>query len=90
MTTLIDIKEIVKEPVEVKKITFTRAIIFLGSPTQGIQISSGDDYPTHTPDYWEHVSLLCTEYYYEYDLMFAWDRQEKGCLYLGHWNDGVI
>lgn len=38
---------------------------------------------------WENATLLTCG---KYDFIFAWDDypQDDGCVYLGHWNDGVV
>lgn len=40
---------------------------------------------------WANIELICKEYTYGLDLMFAYDEnRNNGVLYLGHFNDGVV
>ena len=42
------------------------------------------------PNIWENVILLEKDYTCNFDLMWAYDSNPNcGCLYLGHWNDGI-
>lgn len=43
-----------------------------------------------TPVDWDNVMLMFSSG--GYDIMFAWDGDNvnAGCLYKGHWNDGVV
>lgn len=71
---------------EKKKIEFVTAITI----TDGV-IRSYE--PKHAPHLWGEVVLLSRKYHKgEYDLMFAHDFNNKGmgCLYLGHFNDGIV
>lgn len=44
------------------------------------------------PSDWNYIELIGK--HGEYDIMFAYDspenRDDNSCLYLGHWNDGVV
>lgn len=47
------------------------------------------------PCEWENIELVCTNFLGKgLDLMFAYDKDRnddfKHCLYLGHFNDGVV
>ena len=47
------------------------------------------------PGQYSNVELICTRYGtvqgVPFDLMFAYDNiRSDGCLYIGHWNDGVV
>jgi hypothetical protein len=42
---------------------------------------------------WDNIELVCRKgAYYSLDIMFAYQDGDRnsGCLYLGHWNDGVV
>lgn len=42
------------------------------------------------PSHFKNIELICAGYG-QYDLMFAYDcDRNSGCLYLGHFNDGVV
>jgi hypothetical protein len=45
-----------------------------------------------SPKYWEGVVLIAFNYCDGLDLMWAYDDNDpnSGCMYLGHWNDGVV
>jgi len=45
------------------------------------------------PNQWKYIELICKNYGNGFDILFAYDdplRREKGTLYLGFWNDGVV
>jgi len=44
------------------------------------------------PNAWENIELISCSYTEEgMDLIFAYDEdRNRGSLYLGHWNDGVV
>ena len=47
--------------------------------------------PSNRPGSYRNIEIICTDYEDNEDLMFAYDQhRSNGCLYLGHWNDGVI
>jgi hypothetical protein len=41
---------------------------------------------------YKNIEFICVNYLGEnYDLMFAYDEdRDKGCLFLGHFNDGIV
>jgi len=45
---------------------------------------------TVSPIVWDNVILLC--HGADFDYMYAYDNGEEqdGCIYQGHWNDGVV
>ena len=45
-----------------------------------------------SPSYWDNIVLLSLNYRRtNSSLMFAYNTQvDNGCLYLGHWNDGIV
>jgi hypothetical protein len=45
-----------------------------------------------SPSQWENVEFICENYCDNgLDLMFAYDEdRDKGCLFLGHFNDGIV
>lgn len=45
-----------------------------------------------SPRIWGNIELVCRNYSNSgMDLMFAYDHtRNDGCLYLGHFNDGVV
>lgn len=48
---------------------------------------------TTDPNNFEIIELICKEYTTEgEDLMFCYkkDRNKDGCLFLGHFNDGIV
>ncbi len=46
---------------------------------------------TYPPNNYNKIVLLEINYYKDLDLMWAYyDEPNKGVLYLGHWNDGVV
>lgn len=47
---------------------------------------------TQTPDKWDNIMLLKTDWEHtELDLMVAHDNDGKFfCLFLGHFNDGIV
>lgn len=46
----------------------------------------------HKPSGWKNVTLLELGYNSDgLDLMWAYDENPNdGCLFLGHWNDGIV
>lgn len=45
------------------------------------------------PNQWKYIELICKDYGNKLDILFAYDdplQREKGSLYLGRWNDGVV
>lgn len=43
------------------------------------------------PKNYLNIELICKDYGYSYDLMFAYDSNRKeGTFYVGHFNDGVV
>ena len=48
--------------------------------------------PTHTPNQWENIELISKRYADGLDFMFAYKKgeRERGVLYLGHFNDGIV
>ncbi len=47
--------------------------------------------PLCTPDGWDNIELVALDFIENYDLMFAYDKSRcGGCLYLGHFNDGIV
>jgi len=78
-----DPKDVKKKPIELLKM--------IGSiPENGkIQINQ----PSNNVSIWDNVELVCRKRgRYDLDIMFAYDdhNRDMGCLYLGHWNDGVV
>ena len=46
---------------------------------------------TQLPKNWQNVQLFCTGEFDFYDTILAWDDNQKTkCIFLGHWNDGVV
>lgn len=44
---------------------------------------------TTKPSRWKNIELVCR--YTMFDIMFAYDDdRDRGTLYLGHFNDGVV
>lgn len=42
------------------------------------------------PGLYKNIELISRECYEGLDVMFAYDdSRSNGCIYLGHWNDGV-
>ena len=67
-----------------------------GKPIEFIKFvdeSSGETATSNhvKPKDWDNVSLLCKSGD-GFDMMFAWDSDDPdtGCVYLGHWNDGIV
>lgn len=54
--------------------------------------SNGDFHDATQAGDWENIQLLSQKYDGSpFDLMFAWNNNpNKGFLYLGHFNDGVV
>jgi hypothetical protein len=47
--------------------------------------------PKTLPKDWRNIELICKNYATKFDLMFAYDEdRQEGCLYLGHFNNGVV
>lgn len=66
---------------EVKKIEFTKAL------NTDFDFMDAMDFPNN----WNYVELICKNYEVGIDLMFAYDDdRNKGCLYIGQFNDGVV
>ena len=43
------------------------------------------------PKLYKNIELISSKYDYVHDLMYAYDTDRNdGCLYLGHFNDGVV
>lgn len=73
-----------QEPKEEKKL---KPIEFVKSLTSMLNIQNSFS----SPKGYNHVELISRKYNSEYDLMFAYDEdRNKGNLYLGHFNDGVV
>lgn len=78
---------------EQNKVSANKPIEFLSF----IEVNSRKDVDVNTdilqPNHWKYIELICKDYAAGLDLMFAYDeplRREKGTLYLGRWNDGVV
>ena len=86
MTKVIILGEQPKEQ-EKKKIEFVKCITIM---KEGKVVTL----PANTsPSKWKEIILLCENYRQtDLDLMFAHDFNinDGGCLYLGHFNDGII
>lgn len=68
-----------KEKKELKPIEFTESLT-------GSKNFEGGCVP---PSDWANIELVCR--YGSFDIMFAYDdSRNNGCLYLGHFNDGVV
>jgi len=42
---------------------------------------------------YKFIELICIDYSSGFDLMFAYDdagKRDGGCLFIGHFNDGVV
>jgi len=65
---------------ELKKIEFIKCLDFN-------EIADAETEPSE----WENIELICRKYT-SFDLMFAYDggKRSDGCLYLGHFNDGIV
>ena len=81
MTKVIILGQEPKEEKKLKPIEFVKAIPDTGKLQN----------PNYKPSEFENIELICKNYYHEdFDLMFAYDlERSRGCLYLGHFNDGV-
>ena len=62
-----------------------------------ISIASRDDVRAEVgasaPHQWNFIELICKNYIYNIDLMFAYDyadNRSTGVLMIGRWNDGVV
>ena len=67
-----------------KKIEFTHYLDSSGFMQKGF---------CNDPKSFNHIELICKNYTQEgLDLMYAYreDRQTFKCLYLGHFNDGIV
>ena len=83
MNKVIDLTKEAKEEKGLKPIELTS---WLDAESREIQelgvVSVGDG--------WDEIRLLCRNYRgSEFDLMFASDEDFQ-CLYLGHFNDGIV
>lgn len=59
--------------------------------TKRINYDTGElAHPNTLPVQWDNVTLMFSPS--SYDIMFAWNdgNVDGGCLYKGHWNDGVV
>ena len=46
---------------------------------------------TQAPKNWDNVQLFRKREFGLYDTILAWDDNLKcACIFLGHWNDGVV
>jgi hypothetical protein len=53
--------------------------------------NSAPRFACHYPKDWENVELICRNYFQALDLMYAYDNdRNKGTVYLGHFNDGIV
>lgn len=72
-----------QEPKEEKK----KPIQFVKSLSSMLNIQNSIESPKN----YNHIELICRKYNSEYDLMFAYNKdRSNGCLFLGHFNDGVV
>lgn len=66
---------------ELKKIEFKKALERCSNFKKSIS----------EPEEWDNIILLEKNYTEDnLDLMYAYDNKKDGCLYLGHFNDGVV
>jgi hypothetical protein len=73
-----------QEPKEEKKLKQIELIRWLAKDGE-FEIASGKCTE------WENVLLLEKKYTEDLDLMYLYDNGRKmGCLYLGHFNDGIV
>lgn len=71
-----------QEPKEVKKL---KPIEF----TENLTLAKEIDKNCLAPNRWENIELICAGG--TFDIMFAYNEDRNGgCLYLGHFNDGVV
>lgn len=44
------------------------------------------------PSLYDFVELIAKDYFKDYDLMFAYDKNDRagGTVFIGHFNDGVV
>jgi len=75
---------------KLNKIEFNQAIAFHGAIISATFFNAA-------PNEFNYIELVCKNYGKQntksFDLMFAYydpRKREKGILYLGHWNDGVV
>ena len=77
------------QPKELKKIKFVK---WLNGYEDRHKVEEAGVYTN--PGNWEEVCLLVKRYQRsEYDLIFARgiiEGEFRTCIYLGHWNDGVV
>lgn len=68
---------------ELKKIEFVKSL------DEELYIA---EYVCHSPSIWGNIELICSNYKGTgFDLMFAYDNdRQKGVLFIGHFNDGVV
>lgn len=71
-----------EEKKELEKIEFVKAL------NRSFMISNASTKPSD----WDNIELITKNYTYKKeDVMFAYNEcRRNGCLYLGHWNDGVV
>ena len=78
---------------KLKKIQFE---CYLNSvPQKGITAMEGTfgKYIEEQQDSYDTIELICLNYVFGKDLMFAYNNNEtrsNGLLYVGYWNDGVV
>jgi len=85
MTKVIDLTEEAKEE---KVLKWIELVYFIADQFSIVPILvSGCKIVSNS---WDSLTLLCKDYRKSgYDLMFA-SNEESQCLYLGHFNDGII
>ena len=63
-------------------------------PIEFIKACEADEWgsPMSEPKHCGNIELISKKFTSEFDLMFAYDDDDRGCgvLYLGHFNDGVV
>ncbi len=78
-----------EEPTE-NKLT---KIEFVKSLSGFLEIENFDKDNDAPPKRYNYIELICLNYGSGFDLMFAFDdldERNAGCLFLGHFNDGVV
>ncbi len=90
MTKCIVIGE--KSPeVSKKKIEFISLIKLKSGGKGGLVVGKN---PYTKPEKWDNLELISKNYRgFGIDLIFAYDKDIRSigsCLYLGHWNDGIV
>lgn len=68
------------ETKELKKIEFVKVV-----NGDTLTLSS----PNKSPNEWDAICLIERKYSPDYDLIYA-HNNGIGCVYLGHWNDGIV